>query len=78
MFYHIFIYYIMKLIWYIISFFVILFILINNPKSSSIGNLANQGQLLNSTRRTEKKLQFITIVFIMSFFILTILNSVYL
>ena len=67
----------MKFIWYIISLFIILCILINNPKSTGIGGIGNQGQLLNSTRSTEKFLQFLITVFIICFFILTIFTSIY-
>jgi len=69
----------MKLIWYIISLFIIILILINNPKASSLGlgNLINQGQLLNSTRSTERILQLLITGLVLCFFIFTILISVY-
>lgn len=67
----------MKLIWYFVSLFLILFILINNPRSNGVGILGNQGQVLNSTRSTEKNLQLITIILVFCFFLLTIYNSIY-
>nr|QCI09142.1 Preprotein-translocase subunit g [Inkyuleea mariana] len=63
----------MKLIWYVISLATILLILINSPKASSIVNLGNQGKILNFTRNTQKRLQIITIINVLLFFLLTIL-----
>jgi len=67
----------MKLIWYCVSLCLILFILINNPRSNGLGVFGNQGQVLNSTRSTEKNLQLITIILVFCFFLLTIYNSIY-
>lgn len=68
----------MRLIWYLVSVLTILFILFSNPKANNVGNLAGENQLLASTRSTEKKLQIMTTIFVICFFVLTISISVYL
>nr|YP_009295964.1 preprotein translocase subunit G [Schizymenia dubyi]AOM64899.1 preprotein translocase subunit G [Schizymenia dubyi] len=62
----------MKLFWYCLCFFTLFFILVNNPKSSTLGSLGDQSKAINSTREAQKNLQIITIVNVSFFFITTI------
>ncbi len=40
----------MKFLWYIISLLLIIFILINNPKSEGLNSLGVQSQVFNSSK----------------------------
>lgn len=63
----------MKLIWYILSFFTILLILISNPKSQGFGAIGNQSQLFSYTRSTQKNILVLTITAASVFVFLTII-----
>nr|YP_010986167.1 probable protein-export membrane protein SecG [Polyopes affinis]WOL37085.1 probable protein-export membrane protein SecG [Polyopes affinis] len=67
----------MKLIWYINIIFTIFLILVNSPKTTSLGDFGNQKQVLNITRGTQKKIQIITILNIFIFFIFTVFFVLY-
>ena len=62
----------MKLIWYISIFFVLISVLLDNPKKSSSGVFSNENQLLSPTRSVQKSLQISIAASISIFFLLTI------
>nr|AOM64495.1 preprotein translocase subunit G [Riquetophycus sp.] len=62
----------MKLIWYIVSIFVICLILLNNPRSGNSGSFISQAKLLNATRSTQRGMLFLITINIVIFFLLTI------
>nr|YP_010198633.1 Preprotein translocase SecG subunit [Gracilaria pacifica]UAD87049.1 Preprotein translocase SecG subunit [Gracilaria pacifica] len=63
----------MKVFWYLIGFFTIILILINNPKFTSLGGFSSKSSSLNVTRSTQKNLQIIIIINICLFLGSTIL-----
>nr|YP_010502450.1 putative protein-export membrane protein secG [Grateloupia turuturu]QHD45320.1 putative protein-export membrane protein secG [Grateloupia turuturu]UXC96863.1 putative protein-export membrane protein secG [Grateloupia turuturu] len=67
----------MKLIWYTNIIFTIFLILINSPKTTSLGDFGSQKQVLNITRGTQKKLQIITVLNICIFFMFTVFFILY-
>lgn len=67
----------MKYIWYLSSVFTMAIVLINNPKSSSLGNMSNQGTPINLTRSTQNGLQIATVLGVLIFLMLTVLTNVY-
>ena len=67
----------MKYIWYLSSIFTIIIILVNDPKSSSLGNMGNRGPSVNLTRSAQNGLQIGTVVSMLSFLVLTVLINIY-
>lgn len=62
----------MKFIWYLSIFFVLISVLLDNPKKSSSGVFNSQNQLLTPTRSAQKNLQILIATSISIFFLLTI------
>jgi preprotein translocase subunit SecG len=62
-----------KILWLVCSVFLILAIMIHNPKSSGVGG--GQSQLFSGTRSAEESLNKITWGLVFSFFILTIYSA---
>lgn len=67
----------MKYLWYLNCLLTIIFILINNPKSSALASVRNTENHMNFTRSAKNNLQLITILSILFFFVLTILTNIY-
>lgn len=67
----------MKVFWYLISVLTILLVLLNNPKSSSLGGFGNTQTMFNLTRGSQKKWQFLTSLSVFMFFLLTIFFALY-
>nr|YP_010195767.1 Preprotein translocase SecG subunit [Crassiphycus birdiae]UAD83164.1 Preprotein translocase SecG subunit [Crassiphycus birdiae] len=63
----------MKVIWYLLGFFTMILILVNNPKFTSLGGFSSKSSSLNFTRSTQKNLQIIIIISICLFLGWTIL-----
>nr|YP_009502133.1 preprotein translocase subunit G [Porolithon onkodes]ASB29734.1 preprotein translocase subunit G [Porolithon onkodes] len=60
----------MKFFWYLSSILTIFFILINNPKASSIGS---DSQLFSYTKSTQSNVHLLTVFVSAIFLLLTIL-----
>nr|YP_009296168.1 preprotein translocase subunit G [Sebdenia flabellata]AOM65103.1 preprotein translocase subunit G [Sebdenia flabellata] len=67
----------MKIIWYFTSCLTILLILFNSPKVINMSSFSNSQQMLNITRGTQRKLQIITTITILVFFVLTVFFALY-
>lgn len=67
----------MKIFWYIISLLTILLILLNTPKSSTLGGFGNTQVMFNLTRGSQQKLQVLTSLSVFMFFLLTIFFALY-
>nr|YP_009244237.1 preprotein translocase subunit G [Gelidium vagum]AMK96479.1 preprotein translocase subunit G [Gelidium vagum] len=67
----------MKYIWYLISFVTIILILINNPKSPTLGNPVNQSTPVNFTKSAKNNLQVSTIFSVIVYLVLTVLMNIY-
>ena len=63
----------MKFIWYLSGALTILLILVNNPKATSFGNIANQSQLFSYTKSTQLNIQIMTAITSIAFLLLTII-----
>ena len=67
----------MKYLWYLNCILTIIIILINNPKSSTLASMRNTESYMSFTRSAKNNLQLVTVLSIISFFILTILTNIY-
>nr|YP_009511691.1 Preprotein translocase SecG subunit [Melanthalia intermedia]AXI97568.1 Preprotein translocase SecG subunit [Melanthalia intermedia] len=67
----------MKVLWRLESFFTVLLIMINNPKSVSLSTLITQATSLNFTRSAQQKIQLITGVSVLMFLALTIFSTLH-
>nr|YP_009564791.1 preprotein translocase subunit G [Gelidium coulteri]YP_009565191.1 preprotein translocase subunit G [Gelidium sinicola]QBA96142.1 preprotein translocase subunit G [Gelidium coulteri]QBA96542.1 preprotein translocase subunit G [Gelidium sinicola] len=67
----------MKYIWYLIGFVTIILILINNPKSTVLGNPINQATPVNFTKSAKNNLQISTIFSVIAYLVLTVLMNIY-
>lgn len=67
----------MKIFWYMISLLTILLILLNTPKSSTLGGFSNTQSMFNLTRGSQQKLQILTSFSVLIFFSLTIFFALY-
>ena len=63
----------MKLIWYLSSLITVLMILVNNPKSSSFGNISSQVQMFSYTKSSQANIQLITMATALTFLLFTII-----
>ena len=62
----------MKLIWYLISVLLIFLILISNPKSTNLGGFSGEGNIVSTTRSSQRTLQILIAFNILLFLLLTI------
>ena len=67
----------MKYLWYLNCILTIIIILINNPKSSTLASMRNTESYMSFTRSAKNNLQLVTVISIITFFILTILTNIY-
>nr|YP_009546499.1 preprotein translocase subunit G [Gelidium kathyanniae]YP_009564991.1 preprotein translocase subunit G [Gelidium galapagense]AYO27847.1 preprotein translocase subunit G [Gelidium kathyanniae]QBA96342.1 preprotein translocase subunit G [Gelidium galapagense] len=67
----------MKYIWHLIGFVTIILILINNPKSPTLGNPINQATPVNFTKSAKNNLQISTIFSVIAYLVLTVLMNIY-
>ena len=67
----------MKYLWYLNCILTIIIILINNPNSSTLASMRNTESYMSFTRSAKNNLQLVTVLSIISFFILTILTNIY-
>lgn len=62
----------MKLIWYLISVLLIFLILISNPKSTNLGGFSGEGNIVSTTRSSQRTVQILIALNILLFLLLTI------
>ena len=67
----------MKYLWYLSCILTIMFVLINNPRSSTLASMRNAENYMNFTRSAKNNLQLVTILSMVFFFVLTILTNIY-
>jgi len=62
----------LKFIWLLLNIFLILLILIRMPNNESLDNFATKSQLLGSPNSAQQFLNNLTLILIISYFILAI------
>jgi len=64
----------LKLIWFIVSIVLIVFIFLRLPQENSgLSSFANKSNILGSPTNAQKALNYITIILIMSYFLIAFL-----
>nr|YP_009294209.1 preprotein translocase subunit G [Palmaria palmata]AOM67649.1 preprotein translocase subunit G [Palmaria palmata] len=67
----------MKVLWYSISLFLIILVLINNPKSEGVKGLNIQNKLFTANRKTTNTVEILTGLSVTIFLGLTVILSAY-
>nr|YP_009739116.1 putative protein-export membrane protein secG [Palmaria decipiens]QIC19555.1 putative protein-export membrane protein secG [Palmaria decipiens]BBI37256.1 Probable protein-export membrane protein secG [Palmaria palmata] len=67
----------MKFLWYSISLFLIILVLINNPKSEGVKGLNVQNKLFTANRKTTNTVEILTGLSVTIFLCLTVILSAY-